>query len=38
MPSFDNIKLTKAQQEKFDALTKAHEACLKAGIKFIILR
>ena len=35
MPSFDDIKLTKAQQQKFDALCKAHEACLKAGIQFI---
>lgn len=35
MPSFDDIKLTKAQQQKFDALYKAHEACLKAGIQFI---
>lgn len=35
MPSFDDIKLTKAQQEKFEAFCKAHEACLKAGIKFI---
>lgn len=35
MPSFDDLKLTKAQQAKFDALYEAHEACLKAGIKFI---
>lgn len=35
MPSFDNLKLTKVQKEKFEALYQAHEACLKAGIKFI---
>lgn len=35
MPSFDDIKLTKEQKEKFDTFYKAHEACLKAGIKFI---
>ena len=35
MPSFDEIKLTKAQQAKFDALYEAHQACLKAGIQFI---
>ena len=35
MPSFEDLKLTKAQQAKFDALYEAHQACLKSGIKFI---
>lgn len=35
MPSLDDLKLTKAQQAKFDALYEAHQACLKAGIQFI---
>lgn len=35
MPNFKDLKLTAAQQKKFDALSKAYDECIKEGIKFI---